>query len=299
MGFKISVVIVLIAVALVVMPIFLKNALPLAQKFQKEAAQYVPTFLVVRPPSGASVGEGNAYQQAGGKAAGEESRIAAPRPAEETRGVVTLSSVYRSQLGYSLSLYSHTAQGKTVDITGWTIKTNRGEIKIPQAVNIYMPDYVAAPTNIVLEQGHAVYISSGQSPLYNYINFRTNLCTGYLNRQHAFSPALPNTCPVPSRASYQSYPGWCQSYIMSLPSCGAPDEKITSAWDGYEGYLCRKFIDGYFNFSSCVRNSISKPDFLGNRWYVWTAGGLSPFDDQHDWVRLYNKDGVLIDEYIY
>ena len=219
--------------------------------------------------------------------------------AENTKGVVTFSSLEQLQGGYSFELRANIDRGKFVNITNWTIRTNRGEIKIPQAVSLYAPNYAPVFSDIVLGSGNVVSVSSGQSPLRNQASFRTNLCTGHLNRQFAFNPPLANECPVPPRALYQGYPGWCQRYIMGLSSCELPDANTTRMWEGREGYLCRKFIDEHFSFFSCVRNSIARADFFGNRWHVWSGTNINIFDPLHDWVRIYNKNGVLIDEHIY
>ena len=98
---------------------------------------------------------------------------------------------YSSYGQITLSSYGLSASD-TVDITGWQIKTNRGGEYIPQAIDLYDPSGLTAPTDIQLSQGQYVYLYSSSGPF----NLRLNECIGYIANSNKFTPAIPNELPL-------------------------------------------------------------------------------------------------------
>lgn len=211
---------------------------------------------------------------------------------------IRISSAYASSYGgypSEIKLYSYLSNDEKVDITGWRIKAYRGEIIIPQAVNIYEPAGLAPQEDIVLSANNYVSIYSTNSPISR--NFRLNKCTGYLENIYDFNPALPQNCPSVSRSEISYLSGGCQSYILSLSACSVPNSSFYNLLPGnVEGNTCRLFLDT-ISPNSCFQKHRSDSDFLSNEWRVWT--GQNILDLQHDTVQLFDKQGLLVDEYIY
>lgn len=191
-----------------------------------------------------------------------------------------------------VSLYAYLSQSTTtVDVTGWQIKTNRGGEYIPQAVVIYDPSGLAAPSDIRLKSGDTVNLYSTSAP----VNLRLNKCIGYLPNQSQFIPQLPQNCPYPDRSQIQSFSGACQNYITSLGNCQLPnfnDFRVPQ-----NDYSCLDYLNTHFNYYSCYNAHFADPDFLSNEVRVWM--GSSPFDQLHDKVLLLDRNGLLVDVYTY
>lgn len=195
-----------------------------------------------------------------------------------------------------ISLYSYLNGAETANITGWKIKSNHGEFIISRAVEIYEPYGSAIEKDIILASGHYVEIYSLISPLGK--NLRLNKCIGYLEEYHKFQPVyLPKNCPSFSRTEIRNLSGQCQNYIWSLGSCRVPEVSFYNLLPGTdEGNACRAFLQN-INYGSCFRQHRWDTDFLANTWLVWNNQQI--LDLQHDYLRLYDKKGNLIDEYSY
>ena len=220
-------------------------------------------------------------------------------PPRDREGSVYISSVRRrSSQGAPIyiNLRTRLNAGETVDVTGWKIVSNSGNMTIPSAVNYYSVIVPNTPGNIVLERNNALYIYFAKRVLPE--NLRLNTCTGYLNEVYDPTPFLPKRCPRIDDSLYIHLSGDCQNYIRRVGRCETPDPNITNSFRGDEGNECRAFVNNVFSAGYCYRTYGNNPDFLDNEWRAW-IDRKSIFDFDHDWIRIYNKDGVLIDDYTY
>jgi hypothetical protein len=192
----------------------------------------------------------------------------------------------------SLSSYGLGASD-TVDITGWQIKTNNSGEYIPQAINLYDPSGLTAPSDILLGQDQYVYLYSSQGPF----NLRLNECIGYIANSNKFDPELPDSCPYidPTAISAMGFTGACENYIYSLGSCQIPD--LNSIQIPENDAACRDYLENNFNYKACFDAHAGDADFLSNQWWIWM--GSSPLDPYHDVVNLFDKNGLLVDQYSY
>jgi len=215
-------------------------------------------------------------------------------------GKIKISAQYNSSYNPSgFKVYSGLSNDEKVNITGWRIKTNHGEIIIPQAINVYEPSGLTPPQDIVLSANNYVNIYLSVNPINK--NFRLNKCMGYLQNDYVFSPPLPQNCPAPSHSDISYLSGECQSYIRSLWGCMVPDEDSDSFYASVGGSSreeveCRAFLDT-INQNGCFQKHRWDGDFLSNEWRVWIRQHI--LDSQHDRVLLFDKQGLLVDEYIY
>ena len=184
---------------------------------------------------------------------------------------------------------------KEINITNWRIKSNRHEIVIPKAIRIYNPLVWESEKDIVLSGGNYVYIYSHKS-VFNR-NLRLNKCIGYLENTYNFIPSLPQNCPSIPRSEFNYLSGECQSYIFSLRGCKLPESSFYNTLPGTDaGNDCRAFLNT-ISHGSCFKKHRYDVDFLSNEWRVWID--MDILDLEHDRVLLYDKEGLLVDEYSY
>lgn len=195
----------------------------------------------------------------------------------------------------TITLSSSLSKGEKANITGWKIKSNKKEIITPQAIEIYEPGGFGEVKEIVLEGSNYLYFYSNRSAIQK--NFRLNKCTGYLEDSYDFNPPIPKNCPTIPRSEFTNLSGACQSYIFSLGSCELPNANTYNSFPGNdEGNACRQALNT-ISFNSCFDKHKNDSDFLSNEWRIWI--GDSILDSQHDRLRLLDKEGLLVDEYIY
>lgn len=182
-----------------------------------------------------------------------------------------------------------------VYITGWRLKSNKGEMIIPQGVSDYLP------TDSANTQGDIYLDKGGEVNMFNWVsangkNLRLNKCIGYLNGVYKFSPTLPcNYAKMYEREEISGFSGECQNYILSLYSCKTPTPQDLNYFS--KEPQCRYFLDR-FSYEGCYKLHRNSSDFFGKVWYVWIPGFWN-FDKDHDKVLLLDKNGLLVDIYTY
>jgi hypothetical protein len=216
---------------------------------------------------------------------------------------IRIASAYASFWNYTpdqIRISSYFNKGEAINIMGWKIKGNRREVIIPRAINIYEPSGLMSEEDIILTANNYVDIYSSRSPINR--NFRLNKCTGYLENTYNFYPSLPRNCPSIPRSEINHLSGQCQSYILSLWGCKAPDVSFYNSLPGTdEGNLCRQFLNT-INHGTCFQKHRFDSDFLSNEWRVWIGQRIIPediLDPQHDRLLLFDKQGLLVDEHTY
>lgn len=209
-----------------------------------------------------------------------------------------VSSYYSFGYQTQLQLYSRLPAGESVNLTGWHVKSNRGDIVVPQAVNFYNWTGLVPDTDIIVPSGGVVSIYGNTSPIGK--NLRLNKCTGYLQRSHNFNPAIPQNCPSSyNRQDIVHFSGFCQNYILSLGACQLPDTRIYNLLPPTnEGNDCRNFLNT-ITVKSCYDKYSTDRDFLSNAWLVWINQTSPVLDPYHDQLNLFDKNGLLVDQYTY
>jgi hypothetical protein len=217
-------------------------------------------------------------------------------------GKARVSAQYNSFYTYypsQFTIYGGLSSGGKVDVTGWRIRTNHGEIVVPQAIGVYNPSGLSSQGDIILSANDYVNIYVGNSPIGK--NFRLNKCTGYLANDYVFFPPLPQNCPASSRSDTSYLSGPCQNYINSLWGCKVPDKSSDSFYASIGGSSrdevnCRAFLDT-INQDGCFKKHRFDSDFFSNEWRAWINSYI--LDSQHDRVLLLDKQGLLVNEYTY
>lgn len=194
---------------------------------------------------------------------------------------------------FSLIAVSYTSP---VSVTGWALRGRTGQaVSIPQAVSDYNP-FSFPLRDIVLDPGGVVYVFSHASGFGT--NIRLNDCMGYFNDVYAFDPRLPVSCPRPfENSELIDFSGTCQEFLRSLGNCEVPNAQKKVAFQENDRE-CILFMEERVGYNQCYKKHRNDKDFLSENWYVW-LGRAMPFDSLHDRVFLFDKEGLLVDEYVY
>ena len=180
----------------------------------------------------------------------------------------------------------------TVDITGWELKSKDGGEYIPQAINLYDPSGLAAPTDIDLHQNNVVYLYSSHGAF----NLRLNECIGYIAKNNVFTPQLPSNCPYEQDPAISNFTGACQNYVSSINgSCNGAN--LNNPNVPFNDYACRDYLENHFNYDSCFDAHKNDADFLSNQIWVWTGSNI--LDQYHDQLQLLDRNGLVVDVYSY
>lgn len=179
---------------------------------------------------------------------------------------------------------------QNLDISGWSLVSNTSQFVIVGAVKELDFKKVFQEKNIVLKNGEAVKIYSTPSPI--YVNFKGNQCIGYLNQFYSFIPKLSEECPQISKKDIAHLSGLCQEYILNLKKCELPNNPPTQSLDS----ACMNYLKN-INYNGCFERNKNNLNFYTKDWYVFM--GREILDDLHDKVFLFDKNGKIVDEYIY
>ena len=185
---------------------------------------------------------------------------------------------------------------EAIDISGWTIKTNKEDIRIPQAIkNLGYSFSTKEYSDIILDYKDEVIISMGASP--KGVNFRINKCSGYFNESSVFYPSLSNNCPKLDESEYSHLKKPCRDFIKKLSKCEAAD--YSSNWDVSADSQCTSFLNNNFNYSKCYTNYRYDADFYENKWRVFMNKSNDIFDNYNDRIILKDNSDSVVDEYEY
>lgn len=195
-------------------------------------------------------------------------------------GTITLNTYFKNP-----------AATGTIDITGWQIKTRNSGEYIPQAINLYDPSGLVAPSDIRMRNGDMASLYSSSAPF----NLRLNKCVGYIAHVANFQPALPMNCPYTDRSAISGFTGACQNYINTLGGCQQPN--MSNPQIPRNDYACQNYLNNNFTYTSCFQQHAGDADFLSNQVWVWTGGNV--VDPSHDIVNLLDGNGKLVDQYSY
>ncbi|MFH0805503.1 MAG: hypothetical protein V1901_01265 [Patescibacteria group bacterium] len=185
---------------------------------------------------------------------------------------------------------------EAININGWTIKTNKEDIKIPQAIkNLGYSFSTTEYSDIILDYKDEVIISMGPSP--KGINFKVNKCTGYFNESSVFYPSLNSSCPKLKESEYSHLKQPCRDFIKKLGTCKTAD--YSTNWDISSDSQCTSFLNNNFNYSKCYANYRYDADFFESKWRVFMNKSNDIFDNYNDKIILKDRSGLVVDEYEY
>lgn len=184
-----------------------------------------------------------------------------------------------------------------INITGWRIRGNKGEIIIPQGIEMFSSyEGILAPQDISVGQYDKIYLLSQDSPLGKNRNFRLNKCFGYFLNDYKIFPSFSRKCPKPKLEEISHLKEYCQEFILKLGTCEIPDysEDYGILYDNE----CVSYLRENLKYSSCFKKHSKDENFFDNYWYVY-LGEYDIVSKLHDTLYLRDKNGLLIDKYLY
>ncbi|MEK7514555.1 MAG: hypothetical protein AAB587_01925 [Patescibacteria group bacterium] len=186
-----------------------------------------------------------------------------------------------------------------VSLSGWKLVSDSTAtvMTLGRATNVYYPQNLTEDTNVILSSGGKVVVVSGISPV--GISFRSNICTGYLNRNNVLTPSLPQLCPYARDENLSSIPKTpindkCFDYIDTIPRCKMPTESLGL---GYSAE-CAVFVAEKINYKGCVDIHRNDTGFLGNEWRVFLGRNETIWKNSRETIRLVDNLGKTVATYI-
>ncbi len=176
-----------------------------------------------------------------------------------------------------------------IDIAGWKIGSSVREFTIPGAQDVYT--FGGSQSKLIIRPWDELRIFSGTSPRGN---FRINKCIGYFSEYGDFNPPLENNCPVPYGKEISNLTNACRSYIASIPTCTTPKNVPIPSQD----VSCYDYLST-INYEGCVSRHRLDPDFLTRQVRVWGGGALNYFNPDGDIIKIYDRGGILVSQFIY
>lgn len=183
-----------------------------------------------------------------------------------------------------------------INMSGWTIRSRKEELIIPQAINKVSAVFSAKDySEIKLPASGQILISMGQSP--SGVNFRMNKCAGYFDQTNKFFPSLAKECPLITQSDYSHLKKNCRDYISRLGRCEIPD--YTKNWEISADGQCTAFLNEKFNYDYCFVKHSQETDFLKDEWRVFLDRANDFMDNDLDKLILRDKSGFLVNEFEY
>lgn len=197
---------------------------------------------------------------------------------------------YKNNLNYEeiVLAANNLKNNEKIDITGWSLVSNKSNFVITFGLKNLDFSQVFKESNIVLGNRYKVKIYSTYSPV--GVNFELNKCAGYLNESYNFIPKLPQNCPKIEKRDIAHLSGICQEYILNLKACELPKQFEIS------DPACLNYLKN-INYQGCFQKNKNNLDFYSKEWFIFM--GREILDDLHDKVILYDRKGLIVDEYFY
>jgi hypothetical protein len=214
---------------------------------------------------------------------------------------VKVTSVSHSSITVKAQLSS---DSERINITGWKLKTRKGEIAIGKGVEIFAPGSSLLEKDLLLKKGDLMNIMSASDPFGTRKIFKTNKCFGYLKDSYSNFPStlsMTKICPKVDKTKIWSYSKDCQNSIKKLESCKPLETDVYKNLSVYFESGCQSYIDNYtaqyLNYNGCVRNYFRDKDFLKNYWYYYAGYDIACSCE--DYVYIYDSNGLLVNRFLY
>ena len=184
------------------------------------------------------------------------------------------------------------SEKENISITGFTIYSDKSSFSIPKGHHLYGASASAGDPIILKPRERAIITVGKQAKL---MDFRENLCTGYLMESSDYTPSLSYSCPRPDTRNLLQLSDRCLTIIERTSTCRTPklgaDEFIDSE--------CSEYLSQNLNYAGCVRNYRNRQDFFSDHWLIWMQRKEEFLRNTHDKVILKDQQGRGIDEYNY
>lgn len=221
------------------------------------------------------------------------SAVGSPAARSSYNGKIAISSVSGTSEvpEFESIIIENRDQAEKISVTGFIVENSRGERFVIPKGNDLPGLSASAQDPVFLKPGERAIITAGRQE--KYTDFRSNLCTGYLDEVSKFSPSLSHQCPRPDTRRLTDLSDRCLRIIDATVSCRRP------SFEGFVDSECSAYLSNNLNYAGCVRNYRSRADFYSREWLVWMQRSSEFLRNVRDKVILRDPQGKIVDEYSY
>lgn len=187
----------------------------------------------------------------------------------------------------------------SIDISDWYLESyvTEKKVAIPDGAKIFIDGGAINKTRpIVLEPGQRAYLITGESPV--NVSFQENMCIGYLRGEEQFYPNVSNRCPAPLEllkrySNVELDDDSCYDFIERQWGCNMVDDS-NPEFEDLSG-TCRKFIEKYLNYNSCVDAFSWRTDFeKDDDWYIYFERDEEIWRERREIIRLLDQYDAVV-----
>ena len=219
-----------------------------------------------------------------------------------------------------------------VTITGWAVTNGRDVRGTINVLNQVVPGivekavipmgvrslWITAPhvlePIILLPKEKAIITSGKMNKSASFLgkSFKVNKCSGYINEYvgYPLQPRLTSSCPTPSSEFTEVLlEDTCRQFLKRTARCHTPKySEITTRTGERREYLdrtyglsrqCREVILPRLNYGWCVLAHSNDSDFYKPEWRIYLNRNFELWDKGPERIRLYDAQGLLVDEIAY
>lgn len=206
---------------------------------------------------------------------------------------------------------------RLVYVGGNLIRYQSEKVVIPQGMEFFWPKAQQYTGPIILKPGERAIVTTGRMPQVGpydiNVSFKTNICTGYLDRlpSYNFYPGISQKCPKPSSVPVNlAVEQKCLDYINRLNRCHTPvfrdwvlirGEYERNYVDNVGGLsrTCQDFLRKHYNYEGCVANYLSDDNFYGNEWRIFLNRPFELWAEKNETITLYDTRGLVVTQISY
>jgi hypothetical protein len=190
-----------------------------------------------------------------------------------------------------LNLENVSTTSEKISITGFKLVNSNGEqFTIPKGHSILGSNPVASD-DILLSQYDTVKIIIGRQE--RRLDFRQNICEGYIDQFSNFNGHISHSCPKPDIAGQLNLPDHCIRIFEANQSCRTVDLSKIQIPE------CTAFAEAHYNYQGCVKDFGSRSNFYSRNWLIWMQRPTTFLRKIHDKVTLYDSMGKIVSIYEY
>lgn len=221
------------------------------------------------------------------------------------RGLVRIADSYSGTSANEPSLEyivlrAGTGNTAPAAITGWSLQSvyTNSRFYIPAGAKNFVMGGLPELDSVLLDPGEDAVISTGVSP--TGVSFKENLCTGYLGQFQTFVPSLGERCPSAEQeamsepATTRTADPACVAYARSLSTCRFPFGEPPDVTP-----YCYAFVRNALTYNGCVERHRWRPSFGGNTWRLFLESPREIWKQDHDVIRLLDREGRIVDVWAY
>lgn len=204
---------------------------------------------------------------------------------------ISYASGYSDTPDYESVTLENRTEKENINITGLVLESAKGRFVVPNGHELPGLSGDIGRDPIVLKPRERVIITAGRQS--NHMDFRTNICIGYLSESSSFTPSIYSSCPRQDTRDLVSLSDRCLRIIESTSYCRRVDRNLLLDSN------CSQYVNQHLSYAGCVNDFRSRSDFFGSEWYIWMQRREEFLRNTHDTVILKDAQEREVDRYGY